>query len=74
MKHPTDPVHIEPNAVYSDGMLVLSLGLTHAVLARERREGRLRFTRRGRRILYLGNWILEWLEGDASTREAEVAP
>ncbi len=56
---------IDPNAVYHDGTLVLALGLTHATLARERRAGRLRFARKGKRILYLGAWIIQWLQQDS---------
>ena len=59
------PTRIEPNGIYDDGTLVLGLGLTSATLSRARREGRLRFTRKGKRVLYLGRWILEWLEGEA---------
>ena len=56
---------IDPNGIYDDGTLVLALGLTHATLARARREGRLRFTREGKQVLYLGRWLLDWLEGGA---------
>ena len=64
MKDPTKPIRIEPDAIYDDGALVLTLGLTHAAIARARRNGRLRYTRNGRRILYRGQWILDWLESD----------
>lgn len=59
-----DTINIQPNCVYDDGTLVLSLGLTHATLARARRDGELRFARKGKRVLYLGSWIIEWLERD----------
>ena len=54
---------IVPDGVYGDGALVLGLGVTHAALAQARREGELRYTRKGRRVLYLGQWIIDWLEG-----------
>ncbi len=57
------PLVIEPTGVYTDGDLVLGLGVAHATLIRARREGRLRFTRQGHRTLYLGRWVLDWLEG-----------
>ena len=40
---------IVPDGVYDDGALVLGLGVTHAALAQARREGELRYTRKGRR-------------------------
>jgi hypothetical protein len=59
------PVLIEPEAVYDDGVVLMVLGLPTATLSRARREGRLRYTRQGNRILYLGQWLLDWLQGDA---------
>ncbi len=65
MRDPTKPIRIDPDAIYDDGALVLTLGLTHAAIARARRNKRLRYTRNGRRILYRGQWIIDWLESDA---------
>jgi hypothetical protein len=58
------PVSIEPNQVYDDGALYLTLGLTPNTLATARRSGALRFTRQGKRTLYLGQWIVDWLAAD----------
>jgi len=58
------PVSIEPQQVYDDGALYLTLGLTPSTLAGARRRGALRYTRRGKRTLYLGQWILDWLAAD----------
>lgn len=58
-------INIELNGIYDDGDLVLGLGLTQAALATARRRGELRFSRKGNRVLYLGQWIVEWLERDA---------
>ena len=69
-------LNIEPNGIYDDGALVLAMGVTHATLARARRDGHLRFAREGRQILYLGQWILEWIERSAAgriARKQEVA-
>ena len=57
-------MEIDATTVYDDSALVLGLNLTHATLARARRDGQLRFTRKGKRVLYLGRWILDWLERD----------
>jgi hypothetical protein len=56
------PLPIDPTSIYDDGSVSLNLGIPDSVLAKARREGRLRFTRQGRRVLYLGRWLLEWLE------------
>jgi hypothetical protein len=61
---------IEPNAVYDDTALVIGLGLTTEALSRARRAEGLRYVRKGRRFLYRGAWIIEWLER-CSTPEHE---
>lgn len=61
---------ILPDGVYDDGALVLGLGVTHAALVQARRDGELRYTKKGRRVLYLGRWIIAWLEGSNATSEA----
>lgn len=63
------PLSIEPAHLYDDGSLYLAAGLSPTTLARARRSGGLRYTRQGRRTLYLGQWILDWLEAE-SRREA----
>jgi hypothetical protein len=60
----TAAVRIDPDAVLDDGALLMEFGISAATLARARREGKLRYTRKGRRILYLGVWILNWLQMD----------
>ena len=60
-----DGFPIDPLAVYDDSALSVALGVSAESLARARQTGDLRHTRKGRRILYLGQWILEWLERDA---------
>ena len=67
------PISIAPDAVYDDGALVLTLDITSATLTRARRDGRLRFTRKGRRTFYLGEWVLDWLRADAQKREVAHA-
>jgi hypothetical protein len=65
-----EPVVIDPEAVYDDGAIRQSLGLTDAALATARRVGVLRYSRQGKRVLYLGRWILEWLETAATPQPA----
>ena len=64
-------LNIDPNSIYDDGALVLALGVTHATLARARRDGHLRFTRKGKRVLYLGHWITEWLRDEQSGKSPD---
>jgi hypothetical protein len=59
------PAKIDPQSVYDDGALILMLDISSAALTRARRDGRLRFTREGRRVLYLGQWVLDWLAASA---------
>lgn len=69
-----EPVKIEPDALYDDGALRQSIGLTPATLAAARRAGILRHARQGRRCFYKGEWILAWLDSESasnSTRRPE---
>lgn len=59
---------IEADAVYDNPALQAILGMGPDALSAARKHGDLRFTRKGRRIFYLGQWILDWLEGDAQHR------
>lgn len=63
---------VDPGAVYDDGALVLGLKLTFRALARARRAGELRFTRKGKRTLYRGQWVIDWLEHDNSRPSVPV--
>jgi hypothetical protein len=66
-------VSIEPMGVYDDTSLQASIGISPTSLAQARRSGKLRFARTGKRVLYLGRWIIEWLEQDAAEGRQEVA-
>ena len=55
---------IEPDLIYDDGPLVLDLGMSGGGWRRPDADGELRYTRKGGRVLYLGRWILDWLEKD----------
>jgi hypothetical protein len=67
-----EPVRIEPEAIYDDGSLYQFLGLSPTSLAAGRRAGTLRHTRHGKRVLYLGRWVLTWLESQAIPRSFAV--
>lgn len=70
----TEPVLIDPEALYDDGALRQALGLTSAAMTAARRSGALRFTRKGKRTFYRGAWILAWLESDAMPRPEAPTP
>ena len=55
-------MRIEPDAIYDDDSLYTCLRLSPQTLANARRNKTLRFTRKGKRILYLGRWVLDWFE------------
>jgi hypothetical protein len=61
---------IDPAAWYDDGALYAALEISFQAIARARRDGRLRYTREGRRTLYLGQWVLDWLAGANEREEA----
>jgi hypothetical protein len=56
-------IRILADAIYDDRFLY-GLDLSAQTLARARRDGTLRYTRKGKRILYLGEWILAWLKNE----------
>jgi hypothetical protein len=63
---------IDPDTVYTEGSVSLALDLPLATLARARREGRLRYSRQGQRILILGQWLLDWLNATSLPAGKEV--
>lgn len=66
-----NPISIDPQAIYDDGAISIALGLPSATLIQARRKGKLRYSRKGKRIFYLGQWLLDWLNADC---RQEVAP
>jgi hypothetical protein len=57
-------IHIEPTDVFDNERLLELLGVSEAALIRARRDGRLKHTRQGNKILYLGKWVIDWLNND----------
>jgi hypothetical protein len=64
----SDAPTIHPDSIYLDGNVRLLLGLPSSTLARARRNRALKFTKQGHKILYRGQWLLDWLEADARQR------
>jgi hypothetical protein len=57
----SEPYVISPDALYDDAALSKALGIRPGSLDRARKNGELRFTKRGGRVLYLGRWVQDWL-------------
>ena len=62
------PAVLEPDGWYDSDELHVILEIPPATLKRARRNGSLRFSRRGNRTLYRGAWVVDWLE--AGTADA----
>jgi hypothetical protein len=54
-------ITLNPLAVYTAEQLATMLDASDATLAEARRTGALRTVRKGRRVLYLGEWVIDWL-------------
>lgn len=61
-----EPLQINPQAIYDDRILLNAIGVSAIALAKGRRDGSLRYARKGSRTLYLGQWIIDWLGADYS--------
>jgi hypothetical protein len=59
---PTPLIH--PHGVYSSDDLSQLLDASPETLLAARRSGALRGVRKGRRLVYLGSWVLAWLNSD----------
>jgi hypothetical protein len=69
MPHTIATIH--PTAVYSNDDLSSLIDVSPDALAKARRSGALRWVRKGRRVIYLGEWVLDWLR--AGGEEAKRA-
>jgi hypothetical protein len=66
-----DTITIQPTALYGTDDLCAMLDVSPQAVAQARRSGALASARKGRRVIYLGEWVLAWLRLDA--REAPHA-
>ena len=59
---------INPDRLYQESEVILTLNLTYDQLRRARNKGELRYKEVGRgQRLYLGRWLLEWITGEDAT-------
>jgi hypothetical protein len=59
-----DTITIQPTGIYSNDHVCAMLDVSPDTLAEARRSGALRAVRKGRRWIYLGEWLLSWLRAD----------
>jgi hypothetical protein len=77
---PPLPPAIEPTAVYDLAQARAVLNLAASTLEREVALRRIRYARRGGRLLFKGQWLLQWVEdaaegpGVVPSLNGEVAP
>ena len=64
------PITFQLDSVYDEGCVALALDLPLVTLAHARRDGALKFVRRGRRVFILGRHILAWLDPESRGRPA----
>jgi hypothetical protein len=67
-----ETITINPLAVYTADQLSAMLDVSESTLAEARRSGALRATKKGRRRIYLGEWVLAWLR-DETAKEVSRA-
>lgn len=65
----TRPITIEPNGWYTDSQARLLLDVPSATLIRARQLGRLRSSKAGRHVMYLGQWLIDWLSATVDNRQ-----
>jgi hypothetical protein len=63
---------IHPDGIYDDLLLGSILDISSQTLSTARRAGELRYTRKGKRVLYLGRWVLDWLTADGQPEPGQV--
>lgn len=61
---------LHPTAAYSTEQLRQLLGLAESTLRAEKRAGRIKWARRAGRDFYLGQWVLDWIEGGVAPSAA----
>jgi hypothetical protein len=68
-----DTATIHPTGLYGTDDLCAMLDVSPQTLADARRSGALRAVRKGRRVIYLGEWVLDWLKADPLLDQREAA-
>jgi hypothetical protein len=67
------PFIIDPHGVYRHSHVKTGMGLAKTTLAREIRQGRLRFAMRGGKVFFLGGWLLAWIQAGEVRRRPRAA-
>jgi hypothetical protein len=64
-----DTITIHQTGIYTTDDLCEMLDVSPQTMADARRSGTLRATRKGRRLIYLGEWVLAWLRRESEPLE-----
>jgi hypothetical protein len=56
-----DTIAIHQTGIYGTDDLCAMLDVSPETVVEARRAGTLRFSRKGRRVIFLGEWVLAWL-------------
>lgn len=65
------PIIIDPGGYYSVNNAALLISVSKEHLQSEHNQGRLKGSKRGRRLFIRGQWLIDWIEGDT---ESSTAP
>jgi len=55
-------INIDSGAIYNDAQLCRILGVRPKTIIQARRRNKLRYSLKGNRIFYLGQWVLVWIQ------------
>lgn len=57
--------NIRPRGVYNLRQATRATGMATSTLEREMKKGRIRVARRGGKVVFLGRWLIRWMEDGA---------
>lgn len=74
----TNPISLDPSTFYDEVSASRALRVPASTLAKARKDRAIRYSRRGQRVLYRGDWLAEWVSAGevppiAGTPEPELA-
>lgn len=65
---------IDPEAVYCQSEICEALGITARRLGNAAVAGEVRFSALGSQRMFLGQWVLDWISGRATSSPEEAKP
>jgi hypothetical protein len=64
---------IDPQGIYAENAVARALGIPLGTLREARRSRRLRFSRKGKRVLFLGQWLIDWMQDDTASEQGGIS-